>query len=60
MGSDCDHVAVARKLRGNSLSGVLPSQWGALTALTLLDLTNNPILGSLPDSWSNLTGLETL
>lgn len=48
-------------LSSNGLSGGLPQDYSALSALTALDTSRNPLLaGSLPPSWSALASLRVL
>ena len=44
-------------LPANQLSGSIPTQIGALTALTLLELYNNQLSGSIPSEITSLTSL---
>lgn len=38
----------------------IPSTWGDLTNLRLLDMQNNGLVGTIPEAWSNLTQMEVL
>ena len=43
-----------------SLSGGLPPEWGELTKLEELDLSDNELTGPVPPEWANLTNLTRL
>ncbi len=47
-------------LSDNSLSGIIPSSIGNLTALEVLNFAHNSITGSIPSSIGNLTNLNIL
>ena len=47
-------------LRGNQLSGSIPTELKKLTNLTLLNLTGNQLSGSIPTELKNLTNLTLL
>ncbi|GAX82866.1 hypothetical protein CEUSTIGMA_g10292.t1, partial [Chlamydomonas eustigma] len=47
-------------LYDNQYSGVLPSAWGAATALTSLFMNNNQFQGQLPQDMSKLTSLQAI
>lgn len=49
-----------RDLRGNSITGPIPKEFGELSSLTNLDLENNRLTGNIPDSLGNLTKLQYL
>ena len=51
---------IALRLRRNRLSGEVPSELGALTALRELDLTGNELNGSIPFQFGQLSNLERL
>lgn len=51
---------VLLQLRGNGLSGNIPSDIGTLSKLIVLDLSSNQIRGSVPSSIWNLNQLVTL
>lgn len=45
---------------GMHLTGTIPTQLGAMTALSTLVLSYNDLSGSLPNSLATLTGLSKL
>jgi Leucine-rich repeat (LRR) protein/putative cell wall-binding protein len=59
-GVTCDTTGVAKlDVGGNNLAGPVPTQIGALTAVTELNLGNNHI-SSIPDEIGNMSSLERL
>lgn len=51
---------VCRDLGSNQLSGTLPPQWSALSAVQVLDVSSNQLSGSIPQSWLGLPALQEL
>ena len=47
-------------LARNVLTGSLPPEWSAMSALSSLDASSNYLGGSLPDSWRDLASLQSL
>lgn len=57
---DGSHRVSQLRLNGNHLTGILPSEIGNLTHLTLLYLHNNTLSGSIPSEISELENLIDL
>ena len=47
-------------LDGNDLAGLIPEQWGGLSALEALDLSSNQLKGEIPPELGSLDSLERL
>jgi Leucine-rich repeat (LRR) protein len=47
-------------LPGNGITGEIPKEFGNLTSLTNLDLSNNSLTGEIPSSLSKLKMLHYL
>ncbi|ERN09758.1 probable LRR receptor-like serine/threonine-protein kinase At3g47570 isoform X1 [Amborella trichopoda] len=53
-------LAEALNLSSNSLSGILPLQFGNLNMVQAIDLSRNRISGRIPDTIGNCVGLQSL
>ena len=61
VGTNAGGCVTSIELDGNDLSGTIPSEVGALSSLTVLDLSeNNDITGALPPELGNLSNLVEL
>lgn len=49
----------ALDLSRNSLTGSLPSSWGAMHNLQYANLASNKLTGTVPSSWSNWSKVRT-
>lgn len=54
----CVHLSDTLDLSGNDLSGLIPVELGALTALSELRLNDNDLSGSVPEELGNLKSLR--
>jgi hypothetical protein len=57
---DLTSLASHRTLSSNKLTGEIPSTFGQLTALTVLNLFTNLLTGPIPSQVGRLTGLTAL
>ena len=59
--TDDDGCVTRLELRNNELSGEIPSEWGSISRLRVLNLSNNNRLtGEIPAELGNLSLLEHL